>query len=514
MLDITLEIPRLVEFPRDQTSEGIYVTMSHCWGTDQPTMTTKENLQLMKEGVKVENLSPLFRDAIQLCKMVGCHLLWINSLCIVQDDEKDWLEQSQKMADIYSNAYFNIGSTSATNSSHGLFEHRWSLQTGRRVDRPANDLMIPGYSNRPILVRKSYSYGHQYCARQDSQAILRSRQAPLMDRAWILQETLLARRTLHICSSELIWECMTTYTCECKSHPQDEDNYRISSKSIRRPWSLPLKQQFTRIQHETGLPSRDILDFWLLASHVYSTLRLTKSSDRFFAILGIAKVVCKLTNGTYLAGMWADVLPRALLWTGLHRSNPDASRTDDAPTWSWMSRRIEENSTCRMSYGGVLYGGFLKETRMSVRWLGSPGPGWSSLKPMTRDAFAIELEAPTIPLRVSRETTDWKDGDELLVNSIPGDESSALESFSSLLWADCPVMLGDVQNGTMCFVEGFIIGTGESMGTTYVLVLSKDDGVDGNFYKRVGISYFDMVDNPSGYRAVLSAAKVKRVLVI
>lgn len=38
--------------------------------------------------------------------------------------------------------------------------------------------------------------------------------APLLDQAWVFQEVMLARRSLH---SELIWECRTLHACECKS---------------------------------------------------------------------------------------------------------------------------------------------------------------------------------------------------------------------------------------------------------------------------------------------------------
>lgn len=260
--------------------------------------------------MEFKDLSRLFQDAIQLCKMIGCYLLWIDSLCIIQDEKNDWLEQSQKMTEIYSNAYFNIGATSLPDSNRSLLEDRWMGTS----EQPLLTHLL-GSPDRPVLVRQSKSYDHSYILRGRP---LQNRriQAPLMGRAWVFQELLLARRTLHFCASELIWECMTTYTCQCKSHPWDTERPGRFLEAGHHTSPLPLKQELIQIQKDYGSSSGATLDSWLRASEWYPSLLVTKSSDSFYAILGIAKVVRKLTNGTYLAGIWAEDLPRALLWKG------------------------------------------------------------------------------------------------------------------------------------------------------------------------------------------------------
>lgn len=291
MLDITLDMPRLVDIPQDKASERIYVTMSHCWGLKQPTKTTKENIKFRKEGVELKDLSPLFRDAIQLCRMIGCYLLWIDSLCIIQDDENDWMEQSQKMAEIYYNAYLNIVATSLPNSGGTLFHERFRRMFAKRI--VTHSLGSPEW---PVLIRKSNSSHHAFV--QGWRFGYRDAHAPLMERAWVFQEILLACRNLHVCQSELIWECMTTCTCECKSHPWDRERSGYFLEAGHRPSRLPLKQEFTQLQKGYVSSSGFTWDFWLRASEWYSSLLLTNASDRFFAILGIAKVVRNFTNGT------------------------------------------------------------------------------------------------------------------------------------------------------------------------------------------------------------------------
>lgn len=44
----------------------------------------------------------------------------------------------------------------------------------------------------------------------------KAKHAPLVKRAWTLQEQLLASRMVHFSPSEMIWECRTRLLCCCK----------------------------------------------------------------------------------------------------------------------------------------------------------------------------------------------------------------------------------------------------------------------------------------------------------
>lgn len=168
-------------------------------------------------------------------------------------------------------------------------------------------------------------------------------QSPLLTRAWVFQEILLVCRTLHICASELIWECNTSYACKYGSHPYDKHVQRpgISSEMHHRSLYVPRKQEFVRIRQENYASRQEISDLWLRVSHEYSSLYLTYAPVRFFATVGIAQAVQKLMNGIYLTGIWAEDLPRSLLWAP--STECDVHRADDAPTWSWMSLCSYEN---------------------------------------------------------------------------------------------------------------------------------------------------------------------------
>ena len=68
-----------------------YLALSHCWGSSGvPVMTTVENLKSFLSSIPFESLPRSFRDATTITREMGFRYLWIDSLCIIQDDRDDW----------------------------------------------------------------------------------------------------------------------------------------------------------------------------------------------------------------------------------------------------------------------------------------------------------------------------------------------------------------------------------------------------------------------------------------
>ena len=107
-----------------------YVCLSHCWGPPQrrPHCTTKENLNDHLTAIPWDKLPQTFKDVIQLCTELGIQYVWIDSLCIVQNDHPGWEREAKKMGEVYENAVFTIAASSAQDSSFGLFGGREYLQ--------------------------------------------------------------------------------------------------------------------------------------------------------------------------------------------------------------------------------------------------------------------------------------------------------------------------------------------------------------------------------------------------
>jgi hypothetical protein len=62
-----------------------------------------------------------FRDAINIARVLGIEYIWVDALCIVQDDPIEWQKEASKMESIYSGSSLTIAATDATNSSGGCF---------------------------------------------------------------------------------------------------------------------------------------------------------------------------------------------------------------------------------------------------------------------------------------------------------------------------------------------------------------------------------------------------------
>ncbi|KAI0159720.1 heterokaryon incompatibility protein-domain-containing protein [Xylariaceae sp. FL1272] len=74
-----------------------------------------------KKNIPWRELSKTFQDAVDICQKLQIDYIWIDSLCIIQDDDKDWREQSVQMADIFENAHLTIAATKSPDGNGGCY---------------------------------------------------------------------------------------------------------------------------------------------------------------------------------------------------------------------------------------------------------------------------------------------------------------------------------------------------------------------------------------------------------
>jgi hypothetical protein len=99
-----------------------YVALSHCWGSFIPSCkTTQATLLDRKTKISWTLLPRTFQDAVTFIRRLHIQYLWIDTLCIIQDDVNDWLAESGKMHSLYANSYLTIAATSSRDSRGGLF---------------------------------------------------------------------------------------------------------------------------------------------------------------------------------------------------------------------------------------------------------------------------------------------------------------------------------------------------------------------------------------------------------
>ena len=210
-----------------------------------------------------------------------------------------------------------VAATAAPNSDHGCFFDR-NLHVRRfQIILPPSGLWAR--SDRQVfgpLISSTYL---------DSTTMWESNMdaSPLLARAWVAQERLLAPRILHFARDEMMWECNSLSACE--TFPA---GFPGTSSS------MSLKNAFTKL----GLNPKalDCLKWWSALQEHYSSMAITQTADRLPAVAGIARSFGRLTGWKYHAGLWGHQLETQLLWLcdrkkSKHHYRPVAS---GVPTWS------------------------------------------------------------------------------------------------------------------------------------------------------------------------------------
>ncbi|RDL31459.1 uncharacterized protein BP5553_09668 [Venustampulla echinocandica] len=341
-------------------ANGKYVTLSHCWGPRANMIRTlTANYQSHQESIEWTWLPLTFRDAITIARSLGIRYIWIDSLCIIQDNAMDWEVESSKMAQVYAGSYLNIAATSSISSAGGLFGERYQWEAsidnvsyGSDKDdiplRPAGSGTVAirikhkqQYSDvfvRNVLERSRGEISGWHGAQVSSQSTLVS---PLLTRAWVFQERLLAPRTVHFHAEEMVFECNSGLSCECSMH--ETGGSELSG----------VKAEFSKMLGTISSKTKkkklgEAMDKWMALVSSYSNLHLSFENDRLPALSGLARLVHDKYGYTYLAGLWSNDLHRQLLWTIRSWRTNVRAPAGTAPTWSWASLQPPDDSSHKL----------------------------------------------------------------------------------------------------------------------------------------------------------------------
>jgi hypothetical protein len=104
--------------------KGQYVALSYCWGNTLAYKTTNHNRSIHMQGIGFSGLPKTLQDAIFLTRYLRLRYIWIDCLCIVQDDKADWEREAANMANIYSKSYLTIAAARASDSAEGFLGPR------------------------------------------------------------------------------------------------------------------------------------------------------------------------------------------------------------------------------------------------------------------------------------------------------------------------------------------------------------------------------------------------------
>ena len=291
-----------------------------------PAKLTKSLITEYAQAISLELLPQSFEDAIEITRRLGYQYLWIDALCIIQDDADDWEQEAPMMTSYYGLSSLMISATAAINSCEGILIRR-------------NVLFSPGLGQD-----KSFYFHHGIDPPHIDIA-----GCILSTRGWAAQERMLAPRIIHYTRQQMIWECSEELVSEAWGPHVLACQPQCRILSFKKSW---LQESLTKAFVEARrLPSTRLcnaplatydegpvsLKAWHECVCEYSRRRLTMPSDKLHAIAGVASLLNDSGElGHYLAGIWSEHLVDHLAWSrrGILASTYKNYR---APSWSWAS---------------------------------------------------------------------------------------------------------------------------------------------------------------------------------
>ncbi|KAL9039821.1 MAG: hypothetical protein Q9180_002300 [Flavoplaca navasiana] len=306
---------------------------------------TQHNITAWKRAIRDSELMQTFKDAVKITRELGIQYVWIDSLCIIQDSEADWLHESSLMSNVYKYAYFTVAAAAAENDEGGCFSDR-----DPQYDLPIQVDFSESQSQPPLLHQiedQAETEGDPmlkgaYALRDQHVWFTNIETSQLFRRAW----RLLSPRLLYFGHTQVFWECSELQACESHSLGSPTlEHYIPLGHNTDNLFNL----QKDRDMKPTAIQDARISGTWELTVEKYTQSHLTEERDRLIAISAVAREIKPILQCRYLAGHWEKDLVMQLCWDMPH---PGGYRptTYRAPSWSWAS--VEGECWYKREYDG------------------------------------------------------------------------------------------------------------------------------------------------------------------
>ncbi|KAG8529024.1 uncharacterized protein KY384_006714 [Bacidia gigantensis] len=313
----------------DATTNATYVALSYVWGTSTEwlrcSQSNVETLQQMRGLSRLYSQIPqTIRDAMTICKYLGVRYLWVDALCIVQDDLCQKAQQIASMASIYQGAKLVLAAAHGRDANAGLSgvsTHRFPPRLSQR-----EECVDPKLRLSPVSPTLS-DILHRSC---------------WGSRGWVYQEFALAPLTLIFTSVQIFLACDCS-ACSIELHAlvaleNDEQDQMALKNAIIEP------SYFSATPYTDHCLSLDFAGYL----REYTKRALTYAEDILFAFSAIMAKLEQKWNTTFVFGHPQKLLSSSLLWT--HQgwetdislrecpvlvTQGEAMKKVKLPSWSW-----------------------------------------------------------------------------------------------------------------------------------------------------------------------------------
>jgi hypothetical protein len=349
-----------------------YVALSYVWGQVECAKALKSNLERFQQPGSISDANEgvviprTIRDAMCLAKLLGEKLLWVDSLCIVQDGVESKHAQLNEMASIYANAYVTIIAANGWDANHGL----------RGIKGVTETRMLGPNGN------------------QDIAESLQPYSTIWYSRGWTFQELIFSRRKIMFQYQMAIWECSCGGWHEATTRSEMAFQYssalsREGTYSSMDAQSPPGVVSCTPLEVKPNLDWPDLQQYMNLVRN-YNDRQLTFPEDVIAGFSGVLSILSDIFVGGFIYGLPEMFFDVALLWqpTSPLERRVSSSKTAKVhlPSWSWIGWRgdIDKDSWASGSAQMVSnpkdnMGPFQYQIKSTCRWSCGDGTTWRKI---------------------------------------------------------------------------------------------------------------------------------------
>ncbi|TPX18490.1 uncharacterized protein E0L32_011603 [Thyridium curvatum] len=276
-----------------------YIALSYMWGKDQKMKQNLANRDAMAQPgfFDQENNRPstTIVHAMEVTRKLGCRYVWIDALCITQDDMENVLQNVNRMDQVYEVAWLTIVAAAGIDADSGL---------------PGVDKAIPRTKAQMQIDINGLKIANMLDSHSD--AINFSR---WNSRGWTYQERLLSKRLLTFTESQVYYVCDQGCYGREDLHP-DDGTAMLTDFDAR--YSLDYEIQ-------------DLFEAYGMSVAEYTKRNFTDPKDKIRALLGALNRLTGPFRGPFYFGIPSTLFDVGLLWTPVGTCTRDKT----FPSWSW-----------------------------------------------------------------------------------------------------------------------------------------------------------------------------------
>lgn len=333
LINVSSETPRLILrneiLPFACSPEFKYTALSYCWGSgESQAKTTAVTLHDRQASINETELPPVLRDAIRVTRALGIPFLWVDALCILQDDRSDWERQCAEMNNIYGAAHVTLCVANSASCNEGFLQ-----QTVPCIRLPFQSLQAPEVTGSFLVQCNKHLSGSpmSWEPSQESRVLLWDDVGSSIwhQRGWVFQENQLSTRKVIFGSRNLYFECNYMAQARGKHRHSGPCPYIVRPHSV----SITFTETNPKVIYDAWNSS--ILDEYAR----YNASSFSCVADVLPALSGLARLFGDRLKDAYYAGHWERDLYRSLSWNAMPlRSFAMQPSELILPSWSLLAK--------------------------------------------------------------------------------------------------------------------------------------------------------------------------------